>query len=131
MDKNNNFIINITTPIPILQQNTSSINTNPFLMDNNKINIIKSDSQTENDIENENQKEREKENIYMTNLDIEYFFKDFSINIIDFLNDLLDKPNDDSWISYLVYILYKNNRYTYIGILSIIIALMIYIIEYM
>ena len=129
MDKNNNFIINITTPIPILQQNTSSINTNPFLINNNKINIIKSDIQTENYIENENKKETKE--IYMTNLDIEYFFKDFATNIIDFLNDLVDKPNDESWISYLVYILNKNNRYTYIGILFIIIALMIYIIEFM
>lgn len=131
MDKNKNFIINITTPIPILQQNTSSINTNPFLMDNNKINIDRSETQTQNDIEIENENEKRNEKVYMTNLDIEYFFKDFSINIIDFLNDLLDKPHDESWVYYLVYILYKNNRYTYIGILSIIIALMIYIIEYM
>jgi hypothetical protein len=48
-----------------------------------------------------------------------------SINFMGFINDLFNKPDDESWSNYLAMILSKDDRYTYFGILIFFITLFI------
>ena len=55
--------------------------------------------------------------------------KGLSITFIEFLDDLFNKPENDSWISYLPKILNKDQRYNYFAVLLFFIAIYILLIK--
>jgi hypothetical protein len=101
-------IVPISNPIPILQQESSNITTNTLIPKNTSIEIDL--PQSNNPIK------------------IEYFTK-VSSSFIDFFNDLFIKPDDIDWITYLQKITLKNDRYYYIGIFCIAMAIIISLLQ--
>jgi hypothetical protein len=108
IDKNTNpsirqdTILNISNPVPILQQPPSNMTTNIFIPKNDQ-DIVTVERENADDLSMNEQ---------------------ISNSFIGFLNDLYNKPEDINWSTYLIQILKKNNRYTYFGILLIIIAIL-------
>lgn len=105
---NTEKIIPITNPIPILQQESSNITTNRLIPKKTTIEIDL--PQSNNPIK------------------IEYFTK-ISSSFINFFNDLFIKPDDIDWFTYLQKITLKNDRYYYIGIFCIAIAILISLLQ--
>lgn len=96
-------IANISNPIPILQQESSNITTNTLIP---KISTIEVEPQ--------------QTKIFQ----IEYFTK-ISASFIGLFDDLFVKPVDVSWLAYLQTIIKKDQRYYYIGIFLIALAILI------
>lgn len=101
-------IIPISNPIPILQQESSKITTNTLIP---KLSTIEIKSPPLNNP-----------------IQIEYLTK-ISSSFIDFFNDSFVKREDVSWITHLQTITFKNNRYYYIGIFLIALAILISLIQ--
>lgn len=101
-------IVPITNPIPILQQESSDITTNTLIPKETTIEI---DLPTINNP-----------------IKIFYFTK-ISSSLIDFFNDLFIKPDDIDWFTYLQKTTLKNDRYFYIGIFCIAIAIIISLLQ--
>lgn len=100
-------IANISNPIPILQQESSNITTNTLIPKRSTI-----------EVELPQQKK----------FQIEYLVK-ISSNFIGFFNDLFIKPVDISWLDYLQTIIKKEQRYYYIGIFLIALAILISLLQ--
>jgi hypothetical protein len=99
-----NASLPLDNPKPILQQTKSQITTNPFIQETN------SDKPLNNPTFNQiNEK--------------------ISITFIDILDDLFNKPDNETWNSYLPKILSKEQRYNYIAILIFFIALYILLVK--
>jgi len=96
-----NAILPLNNPVSILQQTKSQITTNPFIKERDTI-----INPTFNNI-NEN----------------------VSVTFMDILDDLMNKPDDETWIDYIPKILYKDNRLSYIAVLLFFIALYILLIK--
>jgi hypothetical protein len=95
----------LNNPIPILQQRKSNITTNPFILGRQPLpQPIKTVSRPFTD-----------------------FSKNLAQSCMGFLDDLYTKPNDQNWHSYIIFIIYKDNRHQYIGIFLLLIALAIFI----
>ena len=117
----------VTNTQPILQQQKSNIVTNPFISDQQKeIELI--------DIQNNANKimsDQYNRNITSSihDLSLSDISKNLSKSCIGLLNDILNKPKDIHWFEYLQIILRKDQRYTYIGILLIIISLYVLLVS--
>jgi hypothetical protein len=119
-------IENIQPIEPILQQQKSSIITNPFISDTTKIAEL-------NDIQkhaNEIFEQQYNKNITnsIQNLSLSDINKNITNSCVGLLDDALNKPSDIHWFQYIQIILKKDQRYAYIGIVLIIIALFILIL---
>ena len=106
-------IVPITNPIPILQQESSNITTNTLIPKETTIEIDLPQSNTRIEIFKE----------------YDIYFTKISSSLIDFFNDLFIKPDDINWFTYLQKITLKNDRYFYIGIFCIAIAIIISLLQ--
>lgn len=98
----NNASLPLENPTNILTQTKSSITTNPFI--------------------------KPIENIYV-NKSLNQINTNVSITFIGFLDDLFNKPDNESWPSYLIVIIKKEERYNYFAVLLFCIALYIILIR--
>jgi hypothetical protein len=122
-----NKIANISNAVPILQQERSQITTNPFIPNSQKIKELEElDKDAAEIIESEYNKNKTT-SIY--NLSIKEINKNISSSVIGFLDDLFKKPKDIPWRLYLPMIIQKDQRYTYIGVLFIIIAIYMLLVK--
>jgi hypothetical protein len=125
--KNVDPIINISNPVSILQQQSSQIITNPFIPNDQKIKELEQlDKEASDIIEQEYNKNK---TTSIANLSIKEINKNISLSCIGLLDDLFVKPNDISWSIYIPMIIQKDQRYAYIGVLFIIIAIFILLIR--
>lgn len=99
-----NATLPLANPKPILQQTKSEITTNPFIKETG------SDEP-------------------LTNPSFNKINENVSVTFIGILDDLFNKPDDESWNTYLPKILYKENRMNYIAVLVFFIALYILLIK--
>jgi hypothetical protein len=124
---NEQVIQNIQNPFPILQQPKSEITTNPFISNEQKIIEIEEIQKEANKIIEDVYKENKISGLkYTTFSDINSRISD---SIIGILNDLFEKPNDVSFFEYIQTIFLKEQRYAYIGVFLIFIALIISILR--
>ena len=115
---------NILDNSPI--QQSTQINTNAFISDNDKKKELSNIQQNVNKIISDNYNHNITSSI--SHLSISEINKNISKSCIDFMNDLLNKPNTIDWIEYIQISLRKNQRYTYIGILFMFISIFILLI---
>ena len=93
----------VDSPVPILQQTKSVITTNPYItgaLPTNTNNLPVKKSPTFNHINSK-----------------------LSESVLGIIDDIFVKPNDIPWSNYLVMILEKGERYTYLCVLLIFITL--------
>ena len=117
---------NIQAVQPILQEQKSDIVTNPFISDTYKIAELNDIQKHANDIFEEQYNKNMTNSIQ--NLSLYDINKNITSSCVGLLDDVLNKPYDIGWIEYIQIIFKKNQRYAYIGILLIIIALFILIL---
>jgi hypothetical protein len=110
----------MNNPVPILQQEKSNITTNPFIPNDQKIKELEILDQEANKIIEDAYNKNKTTSI--SNLSIKDIITNIADSVIGFIDDLLSKPVDIPWKDYISSILQKNQRYTYIGILFLIIA---------
>lgn len=101
-------IQDIKNPVNILQQPKSQMITNPYIQPNvpvtNHTPIVRKYSQKS-------------------------FHHNISASIIGVLDDLLNKPSAVPWTSYLLSTLQKDQRYFYIGIFCLVLAIFLFLIR--
>jgi len=119
------FISNLTQPVPILQQQKSVITTNPFIPDSIKVAELTSIQNNANEI----MKSEYKKNTGVNQFSLTDLHKNITKSFMGVLNDSLNKDDESSWFEYIFIILGKDQRYVYIGILLIITALIILLIN--
>lgn len=118
------FVVNVINPVPILQQNKSSITTNPFIPNEQKDFELEMLNKEANEI-----MEKEFNTTQMAsikNQTLNDILKNISDSTIGLLDDLFKKPANVGFIPYFEKIVKKNHRYAYLGILLIIIAFLLY-----
>lgn len=126
MSMSDKVIANLQNPVPILQQISSNITTNPFIPNKQKIEEIELlESEANKIIE----KAYKNEDTNIQNITIKKIGENISISVIGFLDDLFIKPSDVSWSNYILVIAKKENRYAYFGILFIIIGILMWILQ--
>ena len=116
-------VINIKNPDPILLQERSKITTNPFIPNEQKEMELSILDKEANDILIKKNTQSK-----FTNLSIHQINKNISKSFIGLLDDLFTKPESKSWIEYIKEIMQKDDRYSYIGILLILIAVYMMIV---
>lgn len=116
-----NQIANLQNTVPILQQERSTVTTNPFIPNEQKTIELEKIDKEANLIIEEQYKKNKSNSIF--NLTIAEINKHVSSSFIGFLDDLFTKPQDVSWKVYIPMIIQKDQRYTYLGILLILVAL--------
>jgi hypothetical protein len=124
----NNKIVNINNPVPILQQPRSSVvTTNPFIPNEVKEIELEEIDQRANEIIKEQYKRSQASGL--GNMTIKQIGTGISVTCIGILDDLFKKPQDTTWSVYGPEILQKDGRYGYIGILMIVIALLLMLFD--
>ena len=118
LKSNINMIVNIHNPIPILQQKPSSITTNTLI----PVNFQPQIQETQESQIQETQIQETQE--YQVNIN-----QQISSDFIEFFNNMFEKPNDTPWPKYIIEIISKKKRYTYIGLFFILIAIYMLIIR--
>jgi hypothetical protein len=113
-------IINLQNPQPILQQDRSNIVTNPFIPNVQKERELETINKEASDIIEKEYNKNKTSSIL--NQPIKDINKNIAGSVIGILDDLFNKPDDTDWTSYIQTILQKDQRYAYIGILFILIA---------
>lgn len=116
-------IINITDPKPILKQIKSSLTTNPFIPNEQKIIELEEVEYSSNKIIEDQMIKNKK--IHIFNQSLTDINKNISKSVIGFFDDLFLKQKNTPIHIHLQTILKKDERYTYIGILFIVIAIYI------
>ena len=101
--EHSNVSLPLSNPKPILQQTKSQITTNPFI------------------------KETGADTLY--NPTFNQINEKVSVTFIGILDDIFNKPENESWNLYLPKILSKENRSNYIAVLIFFIALYILLIK--
>jgi predicted Holliday junction resolvase-like endonuclease len=122
MDMSNN-VINVQNPIPILQQPKSKITTN-ILIPNEQKEI---EYETV-DIKEKEKLDQKKDEIKKKGIKYESFatiHNRISESILGVITDLFKKPEDEYWTEHIINIFMKDERYAYIGVFLIFIALII------
>lgn len=119
----NKVIDNVDNPKPILLQQKSKINTNPFIPDSQKQIELQAVQDNANNIVTEYYNKNMTSSIQ--NLSLSEINKNIGKSIMGLMNDLLNKPNNIDWLTYVQLSLKKDNRYTYIGIVFVVIAVYI------
>lgn len=115
-----NQIANISNAIPILQQERSNITTNPFIPNEQRTIELEQIDKAANLIIEEQYNKNKTSSIF--NLSLRDINTNISSSFIGFFNDLFLKPADMPWRIYVPMILERDQRYTYIGVLCIFIA---------
>jgi hypothetical protein len=104
----------------ILQQEKSNIITNPFIPNEQReMELRRIDYEANKIIERAYRKNKSSSISYMSIKDINSNISSSTIGLID---DLVKKPKDTRWSDYLQEIIQKDQRYTYLGVLLIMIA---------
>lgn len=125
MSMSDDIVANIFNPVPVLQQyKSSTLTTNPFIPNELKELEIETIQKEANNIL---QEESNKSTLQYTNLN--EIGKKMSTSWIGLLDDFFVKPQDVSWTVYFPYIVSKNQRYAYIGLILVIIAVVIIILR--
>lgn len=122
-----NRIANISNTIPILQQERSSITTNPFIPNEQRTLELEQIDKQANLIIEEQYNKNKKSSIF--NLPLRDINTNISSSFIGFFNDLFLKPADMPWRIYIPMILERDQRYTYIGVLCIFIAVYMLVVR--
>lgn len=104
-------IANIQNPVNILQQPKSSIITNPLIPN----------KQTDIEIEYEPVK--------VQTMPLQELHNNISNSCLGLLDDLLHKPSNVTWNTYIITSLQKDERYTYIAVLLILLALITFLLN--
>ena len=116
-----NRIANISNTVPILQQERSTITTNPFIPNEQKqIELEQIDKEANQIIEQQYNNNRTSS---IFNKTISEINTNIATSFIGLLDDLFVKPTDMPWRIYIPMILEKDQRYAYIGVLAILIAI--------
>lgn len=126
MSMSDKIVANLTEPIPILKQDASAINTNPFIPNEQRereLTIIQSQA---NKIVEDAYKQNKTSSI--TNLTLQQIGNNISGSFTGLIYDLVNKPSDKSWLPYIEESVTKEQRYTYFGIVMVILALYMLII---
>lgn len=116
-------IINIHNPIPILQQQESNILNNK---DNTNPNISNIRKTNEEMILKQIIKEEHEKNIKKKEKTLNQNIAD---SFIGFIDDLFTKDKKRSWTTHLKIILNKDGRYYYLGILLLTIGIVLIIFD--
>lgn len=126
MSMSDKVIANLQNPMPILQQVSSNITTNPFIPNKQKIEEIEIlESEANKIIE----KAHENKDTSIQNVTIKKIGENISISVVGFLDDLFIKPSEISWSNYLLVIIKKEDRYAYFGILFIMLGLIMWLLK--
>lgn len=115
-----NKIVNITNPIPILQQERSQITTNPFIPNEQQTLELQELDKRANEIIEESYNKNKTNSI--ANLNLRDISKNISSSFTGIFDDLFNKPEDTKWVDYLFLIFQKDQRYAYIGVVLLMIA---------
>ncbi len=114
-------IINIENPVPILKQERSEIITNPFIPNEQKSKELEILDKDANKIIEDAYNKSKVNSI--SNLRLRDILTNISSSYIGIMEDIFNKPLDKDWLSYIQEIIIKDNRYTYIGITFILLAI--------
>lgn len=122
-----NNIVNITNPIPILQQERSQITTNPFIPNEQQTLELQQLDKRANEIIEESYNKNKTNSI--ANLNLRDISKNISSSFIGIFDDLFNKPEDIKWVDYIFLIFQKDQRYAYIGVVLLMISFYMMIIS--
>jgi hypothetical protein len=116
---------NTSTSVSVLQQEKSSITTNPFIPNEQRLLELES-------IETDANKIIEKEYLKnktssIKNKTLQEINQNIGISVIGVIDDLFKKPPETTWNIYLIEICTKEQRYAYIGVLLIMISIILYL----
>ena len=115
-------IANIANPTPILKQNRSSIlTTNPFIPNEQKEQEIMTIQKEANAIIEEAYQRNKTSSI--RNMTLNQINGNISSSLTGIIDDMFTKPTDIPWRLYLPMIIQKEQRFAYLGILLIFIAI--------
>lgn len=122
MIMSDNVVANLKTPAPILQQTKSTIvTTNPFIPNEQReIEISSIQNQANSIIEDAYNSNKTASLQNLTLSEINY---NISSSFTGFIDDIFAKPQDLSWRHYLPIIIQKDQRFAYLGILLVFIAI--------
>lgn len=124
MSMSDNIIANLSNPIPILSQPSSStINTNPFIPNEQREIELKVIQKQANNIVEQAYESNKTSSI--ANLTLKEINTNVSNSFLGLVDDMYQKPDDIPWKVYLPKILEKEQRYAYLGVLLILISLYI------
>ena len=114
-------IANLQNPFPILQQPRSNITTNPFIPNEQKQYELEVLEKNANEIVEKAYMQNKTSSI--SNLSVKTVIHNTANSFVGVLNDLFEKPKEVNFINHVLNILQKEQRYAYIGLIFIIIAL--------
>lgn len=116
----------VQNPIPILQQKKADMTTNPFINDSvtheqdNQVNET-------NEVNDQNIVKKSKKNKYTVGF--MKFNTEFSNSVMGFFDDIYEKPEDKKWQEHIVYIVKKDNRHNYLGVLLIFVIMFMILVN--
>jgi hypothetical protein len=113
----------VTNPQNILKSGKSNITTNPFIPKDQK---DKEMIDLNNEIEYMISKNINSKSLM--NLSIRELNSNIANSVINVMDDMFNKPQDINWISYTIYIIQKEDRYTYLGLLFLFISIYMYLV---
>lgn len=121
MSMSDTIIANVANPTPILQQDRSSkLTTNPFIPNEQRERELVTIQQEANSIIEEAYQTNKTSSI--RNMTLNQINGNISSSVTGIIDDLFAKPNDVPWRHYLPMIIQKEQRFAYLGILLIFIA---------
>lgn len=115
----------IQDPQNILLQTKSKITTNPFIPNDQQVFELETIEKEANTILTNAYNEKLK----LTNMSVKHIGENISESFIGIINDVFAKPQNVFWKDYIPMILQKDQRYTYLGILIILIALYVLLVK--
>jgi hypothetical protein len=121
MSMSDKIIGNLVSEKPILQQDKSQLITNPFIPQTQQIKELEDIQNKANSIIEDNYNQNKTSSI--ADMSLNSLNTNLSSSFIGFMDDLFIKPNDIPWTQYLPLIIQKEQRYAYLGIFLIFIAL--------
>lgn len=128
MSMSDKIIANLLPPKPVLQQDKSSlVNTNPFIPNEQKTKELEAIQQEANDIIEAAYTQNQTSSI--KNQTLSQLNKNIAQSVVEFLDDVFNKPDDIPWKHYLPMIFQKNQRYTYFGVLLMFISIFFLIVK--
>jgi hypothetical protein len=120
----NSIDTNLFPKPPVLQQSKSSIVTNSFIPNEQKQFELEEIQKQANGIIEDNYKQNQNSSI--ANMSLKYILQNMSNSVVGLIDDLFSKPDNVPWTHYLPDIIAKDQRYAFIGIILLIIALYIH-----
>ena len=113
--------------VPILQQEKSSITTNPFIPNTQKEKEMQVIDSQANAILQEYYNSNKNNSIQ--NLTLSQVTTNVSTSFTGFLDDLFIKDDNTSWKEHLIEISTKDQRYAYLGVLLICVSLFLLLVK--